>query len=132
MFSHHSAPNIPGGAVGVLLLTALSLASFFPLIVLVEYVALQLLGWGKFRACLKAAFRMNLISYVVSILLMLFVPQPTTWQLLLNLALTIGIETGVLNLLKRNAWKSNLKAAIIANVASYIIWILPAFRFAQR
>jgi len=129
MFDYLSAPTLPGGMFGLFLLTLLSLFSILPLVVLVEYVVIQLLRWGKFRQTLGAAIKMNLVSFIVGLALMLMIPEPDTWQLLLFLGVAIVIETGILAMLKKGVLRENLVAAVLANGVSYIVLILPAFRF---
>lgn len=112
-----------------LLLTTLAFATLYPLIVLTELVALQLLRWGKFRACLDVSWKMNALTFILGVALLMIYPEPNAGYLLIYLTISVVLETGVLSWLKRGALRRNLTAALIANAASYILLIVPAFLF---
>jgi hypothetical protein len=115
--------------IQILVLTVLSLLSILPLIILIEYVALHLLRWGKFRQCLNASVRMNALTFVVGIGFILAYPKPDEIQLLVFWAIATGLETVILMVLRKSKTRANLAAAIVANAVSYVVLILPAFRF---
>lgn len=129
MFSTLNQPANPGVAPGMLLLTALALGIVWALIVLIELVVLQLLRWGNFRQALRASAIMNAISSVVGLVLLLAFPQPSVWGLLGSGALAGMIETAVLVRLRRGDVRENAIAALVANLASYLVLVLPAYLF---
>ena len=118
----------PGG-VGLLLLTALSIAILISLITLVEMVTLQLLRWGNTRQSMRASLAMNLTSSVVGILLLVLFPHPNVRNLLIAWLILVAIEGGVLTRIRPETPRYNWFTAAVANLASYIILILPAFLF---
>lgn len=129
MFSILLTSTIAPNHLLVLLLTLIALASIFPLIVLVEMVILQLMRWGKFKSCIKAAIQVNGATFFIGIILVFIVPKPELWQLLIFLVLAILIEATLLNHLKPNTPQANWTVSILSNLVSYTILILPAFQF---
>jgi len=117
------------GGIGLILLTALSIAILILLITLVEMVTLQLLRWGNTRQSMRASIAMNLTSSVVGILLLALFPQPNGRNLLIAWFILVAIEGGVLTRLRPQTPRYNWFIAAVANLASYIILILPAFLF---
>jgi hypothetical protein len=117
------------GSAGLILLTALSIAILILLITLVEMVALQLLRWGNTRQSMRASLMMNLTSSVVGILLLVLFPQPNVRHLLVAWPILFIVEGIVLSRIRPETIRFNWFAAAIANLASYIILILPAFLF---
>ena len=118
--------------VVVFILTILAFASFYPLILLIELVALQLLRWGKFRACLNVSWKMNAFTFMLGMVLLTIFPKPNAFHLLVYLAISVVVEMGVLSWFKRGAPRQNWTAALIANAASYFLLIVPAFLFGNR
>jgi hypothetical protein len=118
-----------GKVIGLLVLTILALLVIFLLIGLVEMVVLQLLGWGKTRRAMRASLIMNGISTPAGIILILLVPRPTRAELLVGWAIAVLIEGTILMRIKPGATRQNWLAAILANLASYLLLILPAFMF---
>jgi hypothetical protein len=110
-------------------LTIVVLALIYPLIVICEVVVYQLRRWGTFRDCLKTAALVNAVSSAMGVVLMLVVPRPATWQLFIFLAMAIAIEAVLLNRIRPGQSKANWTLAIWANGVSYVVLILPAFRF---
>jgi hypothetical protein len=119
-------PNEP---VGFYILTVLAVAILILLISLVEMVALQLLRWGNTRQVLRASLAMNLISSVVGIILLVLFPQPNVRNVLLAWPILFIVEGIVLSRIRPGTLVFNWFAAAVANLASYIILILPAFLF---
>jgi hypothetical protein len=117
------------GGAGLIILTALTIGILIMLITLVEMVCLQLLRWGNTRQSMRASLAMNLTSSVVGILLLLLFPQPNVRNLLIAWFILVVIEGGVLTFIRRETPRYNWFAAAIANFASYLILILPAFLF---
>jgi hypothetical protein len=117
------------GSAGLILLTALSIAILISLITLVEMVALQLLRWGNTRQSMRASLMMNLTSSVVGILLLVLFPHPNLRNLWIAWFILVIIEGGVLTRLRPQTPRYNWFIAAVANLASYIILILPAFLF---
>ena len=117
------------GGVGLIILTALSVAILILLITLVEMVVLQLLRWGNTRQSMRASLAMNLTSSVVGILLLVLFPQPNVRNLLIAWFILVIIEGGVLTRIRPETPRYNWFNAAVANLASYIILILPAFLF---
>jgi hypothetical protein len=129
MFSLLPQTPTPPNPFLLLGLTLLALATIFPLIVVCEVVVFQIMRWGAFRACLKAAAQVNAVSSAIGLGLMLLAPRPNVWQLLIFLALSIVMEALLLNRIKPGASKANWIVSLLANAVSYIVLILPAFRF---
>jgi hypothetical protein len=119
----------PRVSVGFMILTALAVAILVFLIALVEMVVLQLLHWGNTRQALRASLAMNLPSSLVGIFLLLLFPQPDIRNLLIAWFILVAIEGYVLTRLRPQALRYNWFTAVVANLASYLILILPAFLF---
>jgi hypothetical protein len=116
-------------SVGLIILTFFSVAILILLISLVEMVVLQLLHWGNTRQSMRASLAMNLISSVVGILLLVLFPQPSLRNLSIAWLLLVAIEGGVLTYIRRQTPRYNWFVAAAANLASYLVLILPAFLF---
>jgi hypothetical protein len=99
------------------------------LTVLIETIALQLMRWGDFKGCLRAALVMNLASIVIWFIMLVMVPQLGLAGLLLAFLLSTVIEWGVLARMRRGVVAYNFLAALVANLASYLIILLPAFLY---
>ena len=119
----------PGGEVGFIILTALVFIIFLFLIVLVEMVVLQLLHWGNTRQAMRASLTMNIPSSVVGILLLLLFPHPNLRNLLIAWFFLVVIEGVVLTRIRPQNTRYNWLVVALANLASYVILILPAFLF---
>ena len=99
----------------------------FLLIVLVETVALQLLRWGDFRSSLKASILMNLASTLLGLVLLWLVPALGFLGIVIAWALSVLIEWLVLMRLHRGENRRNLILAALANLASYLLLIVPSY-----
>lgn len=129
MLTYFHTELISSASIGLIILTALSVAILISLITLIEMVALQLLHWGNTRQALRASLAMNLTSSVVAILLLMLFPQPSLRNLLIAWPILVVIEGGVLTRLRPQTPRYNWLVAAMANLASYLILILPAFLF---
>jgi hypothetical protein len=99
------------------------------LIALVEGVILTLLSWSLFKASMTTSVIMNLASGLINgILLILLQRTPLIW-LPLSFILSVIIEGFVMTYFKRDTLRQNILFVLLANLASYIILILPAYYF---
>ena len=126
---HYSIPLDVGGP-GLLFvagggLLALCLATV--VITVLEGLVLWLLHWGSFKRALLAAFVMNLATTILGVGIIPFTISLGYWGLLIDLALSILAEGGILMLFKRDAARENWLAALAANTASYLLVILPLY-----
>jgi hypothetical protein len=117
------------GTAGFYILAILAVAILISLITLVEMVTLQLLRWGNTRQSMRASLAMNLISGLAVIFLIVLFPQPRLIHLWIAWFILVAIEGGVLTYIRPKTPAYNLLAAAIANLASYLLLILPAFLF---
>jgi hypothetical protein len=116
----------------LLLLGFLALLIVDLLIALVEGVFLTLLNWHPFRASMSISFIMNIASGIVNgLLLVLLQRTPYIW-LPVSFILSVIIESFVMTYFKRQALRRNNLIALLVNLASYIILILPAYYFGAR
>jgi hypothetical protein len=99
------------------------------IIALIEGVTLTLLKWNSSRASLMVAYIMNILSGMINgILLILFQHNPLVW-LPISFVISLLIEGFIMNYFKRDAFRQNALFVLIANLASYILLILPAYYF---
>ena len=117
----------PGLVVGLLAFGVVFVFILFLLIVLVETVALQLLRWGDFKSSLKASVLMNLASTLLGLVLLWLVPALGFLGIAIAWALSVLIEWLVLMRLKRGENQRNLILATVANLASYVLLIVPSY-----
>ena len=120
---------LSSSGVGFYILTTLAAVILIMLISLVEMVTLQLLRWGNTRQAMRASLAMNLSSSVVWILLLVLFSQPNLRNLLIAWLIMVAIEGGVLTHMRPRTPGYNWFAAAVANLASYLILILPAFLY---
>ena len=99
------------------------------LTVLIETVALQLLRWGAFKQSLQAALLMNLASVLVFFLMLALVPGMGLYGLVISFLLSATIDALVLARMKRDETGYNILVALVANLSSYLILLLPAFLY---
>ena len=124
-------PAITGPAAPIVLVVFgfLALLVVDLLLGLIEAVVLTLLSWNPSRTCIKVSFLMNIISGVINgILLVLLQRTPLVW-LPVSFAISLLVEGFILTYFKRDALRQNSLFVLIANLASYILLILPAFYF---
>jgi hypothetical protein len=117
----------PGLVVGLLAFGAAFVFLLFLLIVLVETVALQLLRWGDFRSSLKASILMNLASTLLGLVLLWLVPALGFLGIAIAWVLSVLIEWLVLNRLHHGENRRSLVIATVANLASYLLLIVPSY-----
>jgi len=123
--------DITGPASGYLLLGFgfLALLVVNLLAALIEGVALTLLAWNPFRASLIVSFIMNIISGIINgILLIMLQRTPFVW-LPISFVLSLLVEVFIMTYFKRGAFRQNSLFVLLANLASYILLILPAYYF---
>lgn len=107
------------------------------LVTLVESAILRLLRWGIYLRCFSTSFLMNLVSFAAGYVFVikqlrhfLYLHQVAT--LLISFVLSILIEWGVLVLRKPGERWLNLRASIIANLASYVLLIAPTYLWLEE
>jgi hypothetical protein len=130
----HFLPDITGPSAPYLLLIfgILALLVVNLLIALVEGVILTLLAWNPFKVSMMVSFIMNILSGVVNgVILVLLQRSPFVW-LPISFVLAIIIEVFIMTYFKRDAFRQNLIFAFLANIASYLVLILPAYYFGSR
>lgn len=124
-----SAPTSP---FLLLVLGVLALLVVYLLVALVEGVFLSLLNWHPFRASMFISVIMNITSGIINgILLILLQHTPYIW-LPVSFVLSIVIELFIMTYYKREALRQNSFFALLVNLASYVILILPAYYFGAR
>lgn len=102
------------------------------LVALIEGVALTLLAWNPFRSSLTVSFIMNMISGIINgILLILLQRTPIVW-LPVSFILSLLIEGFIMTYFKRDAIRKNSLFVLLANLASYVLLILPAYYFSAH
>ena len=99
------------------------------IIVFIEAAVLKLLKWGTFRRSLLAAFTMNLVTTLIGLCGLSFLFLTTAPVLIVEFLLSVLVEGGILVLFKRGAARENWLAALLANLASYLLVILPVYIF---
>jgi hypothetical protein len=116
-------------AVLLLILGFLALLVVDILIALIEGVTLTLLRWNPFRQSLTISLIMNLISGVINgILLILLQRTPLVW-LPVSFVISLLIEVFIMTYFKRAWFRQNSLFVLLANIASYVLLILPAYYF---
>ncbi len=122
----------PSSPYLLLVLGFLALLVVDLLIALVEGVILTLLSYHPFRQSMFISFIMNILSGIVNgVLLVLLQHTPYIW-LPISFVLAILIESFVMTYFKRDYARQNSLFAVLVNLASYIILILPAYYFGSR
>jgi hypothetical protein len=97
------------------------------IIAIIEGSALTLLRWNPFRACLTVSLTMNLIAgFINGALLILLQRTPLIW-LPISFIISWLIDTFILTYFKRQALRQNSLFAVLVNLASYLLLILPAY-----
>jgi hypothetical protein len=126
-----SSLNITGpiSSFFLLILGFLALLVVDLIIALIEGVTLTLLHWNPFRQSLTISLIMNITSGIPSgILLILLQRTPFVW-LPISFVISLLIEGFVMSYFKRETIRQNSLFVFIANVASYTLFILPAYYF---
>ncbi len=99
------------------------------MIIGIESIVLWRLKWGSFKRAALGAIVMNIATSVIGIGIVPFTMQLYFWGLLIDFALSILIEGGILLLFKRDNKRATWLAALAANSASYLLVILPLYLF---
>ncbi len=122
----------PAAPYLLLILGFLSLVIVDLLITLIEGVALTLLHWNPFRACLTVSLIMNILAGIINgVLLILLQRNPLVW-LPVSFVASLVIDGFILSYFKRDTLRQDSLFALLANLASYIILILPAYYFGTQ
>jgi hypothetical protein len=116
-------PDIPApvlaeelGGIGVVLAIG---------VFIVEAIVLWLAAWsGPSRSAL-ASLLMNVVTSIVGFAFLNWDARQVWLFVVVTWALSVIIEAGVLMLLKRGAFVENVRASLIANVASYALIVMP-------
>lgn len=109
------------GLVAICLLTLL--------IALIEAVVLTLLKWNIFPRSLLAAAITNIASSLVGGLLLIFLQDlPLIW-VVITFLLSVVIEAAILVRIQPGAGRRAWLLSLLANLASYLLLILPAYLF---
>jgi hypothetical protein len=132
MFLDHFPDVAAPGLIFVLLtLGCLALLIIFVLIVFIETVVLQLMRWGSFKSSLRASFYMNLVSTLFGLAALFLITRWPVAGLLISWGLSILIEGLVLKRLARTENMSVWRISVVANLASYLLLIFPAYLFSR-
>ena len=100
------------------------------LIVAIESLVLWRLKWGTLPRSILASLVMNLVTTIIGVaLIILFPPQSDLLTLLIDFVLSVLVEGGILMLFKRSSARENWIAALAANTASYLLFILLLYVF---
>jgi len=96
----------------------------------IEAIVMFFMKWGKFWRCLWVSLLMNVISTIFGLVLVEpvigWMNNLSTWMVVAYaFLLSVIIEGGVLMLIKRNAARQNWLVSLVANIASYLLIILP-------
>jgi hypothetical protein len=106
------------------------LGVFLVVLLLLETLVLVLVKWAGFGNALLAALFMNLVSTIIGLILDFTLwDWQLWWVILIAFAVSVIVEGGVLMLMRRTTPRLNIIAALAANLASYLILILPAYLF---
>ncbi len=127
-------PAINGPAAGALLIVLgfLALLVIDLIIALIEGVALTLLKWNSSRTSLMVSYIMNIVSGIINgVLLIVLQHNPFVW-LPVSFVISILVEGFIMNYFKRDAFRQNGLFVVVANLASYILLILPAYYYGSR
>jgi hypothetical protein len=102
------------------------------LIALIEGVVLTLLRWNPFRTCLTVSLIMNIITGVINgVLLILLQHSPVAW-LPVSYVISLLVDVFILTYFKRDAFSRNSLYALLVNLASYVLLILPAYYYGRQ
>ena len=116
----------PGVLIAIAAFSIVALIVLTLLITIAEAIVMLLLKWDKFGRSLWASLLMNVTSTIFGgVLIALGVLGGSYAWLVAAFVLSVLIEGGVLMLMKRGAVRQNLLTSLIANLASYLVIILP-------
>lgn len=116
----------PGLLFAIAFMGILSFVIVFIGIPLLEAVALVFLKWDRFGRSFWAALVANTATSILGLIVNFFIEDyfGAAW-FILTFLLSMLVEGGVLMFFKRNAAQENWRAAIVINLASYFLIILP-------
>lgn len=132
LFSFPSNEVGTGMPPGMIALMISALVILLLIIVVIESAVLQLLAWDSFRQCLRAAFSMNVASSLVGFFFLALIPRFALLGLLFACVLSIFIEGLVLSHRKPGENRRNWIAAVVANLASYLLLIFPIYYYSSK
>ncbi len=116
----------PGVLIAIAAFSIVALIVLTLLITVAEAIVMLLLKWDKFGRSLWASLLMNITSTIFGgVLIALGVLGGSYAWLVAAFVLSVLIEGGVLMLMKRGEVRKNLLTSLIANLASYLVIILP-------
>ena len=117
----------PQVLVGAAFSALLVYVVFTLVVALLEALVLRMGGWGTYRRAYVAALAANAVTTLIGVISLFFVSEVTAGLLLIDLAVSVLVEAGVLHLFKRESFSFNLVNSLRANMASYIFIILPLY-----
>ena len=116
----------PGVLIAIAAFSIVALIVLTLIITIAEAIVMLLLKWDKFGRSLLASLLMNVTSTIFGgVLIALGVLGGSYAWLVAAFVLSVLIEGGVLMLMNRGAVRQNLLTSLIANLASYLVIILP-------
>ena len=116
----------PGVLIAIAAFSIVALIVLTLIITIAEAIVMLLLKWDKFGRSLWASLLMNITSTIFGgVLIALGVLGGSYAWLVAAFVLSVLIEGGVLMLMNRGAVRQNLLTSLIANLASYLVIILP-------
>ena len=121
----------PGTLIAGALFGLLSLIGLTLVITLIEAMVLFWLKWNRFWRSFLSALLMNIASTILG--LFVAIPMLTFGfvGVLAAFVVSVFVEGVVLILMKRGGPKQNWIAALLANLASYVLVITPLYFWAQ-
>jgi hypothetical protein len=112
----------------LLIFGSITLVLVYLLISIIEMTVMQLFRWGDRKECLAASLKMNAVSSIIGVLLViLFQSPPPWWGLVVAWLMSVLIESRVLTIVRRETALLNTWAVVAANLASYVIVIIPTY-----
>ncbi len=122
----------PAAEALLLILGFLALLVVDLIIALIEGVTLTLLKWNSSRTSLTVSYIMNIISGIINgVLLIVLQHSPLVW-LPVSFVISLLVEGFTMNYFKRDAFGQNSLFVVLANLASYLLLILPAYYFGRQ
>ncbi len=116
----------PGVLIAIAAFSIVALIVLTLIITVAEAVVMLLLKWDKFGRSLWVSLLMNVTSTIFGgVLAAVGVLSGSYAWLVAAFVLSVLIEGGVLMLMKRGEVRKNLLTSLIANLASYLVIILP-------
>jgi len=132
---HQGAPNHFSNTsveITILVLTVAVFLVLFSLVVILETASLQLMRWGDLKDSLKSSFLINLTSTPISFLILAQVPKIGLVSVFIAWVFSVFIEWFILHRLGSTEKYPFFLVALIANLVSYAILILPSFLYTNK